>query len=322
MAKCLICESSDNQVIRRKLRYEIERDVLKCNQCGFVFLRPLEKKLSVYYEDDKVYRQQYGPDLKNFSTGCRERFNTYYPFQNFITREIEHLLNSNTKILDVGCSTGHFLHSLKGKVKTRIGLELNQAEAEFIRNNLDFKVYSEPLDVARIEEGPFDFITSLQVLEHIEDPIKFLKQIAENLKADGYLYLEVPNINDVIISCYQVKGYENFYYREPHLYYFSPATLKKLLDQAGFSGEIKTVQRYNFLNHLHWLMTNRPQDNFVLGNNELELVTATARQVDPEIKIELNNFIKKVDREYKELLVKYDLGESLTFIGQKKDKNQ
>lgn len=311
MSQCFICKSNDNKIIRRKLRYDIERDVLKCEQCGLVFLKPFEDKQSDFYQDNKEYRGQYGPDLKNFAADCQKRFDTYYPFQLLIVKEIEHLLKPDMAVLDVGCSTGHFLHALRGKVKTRVGVELNREEAEFIRNKLDFKVYSEPIGALQIAEGPFDLITSLQVLEHLEDPLEFLKQIGKNLKPNGYLFLEAPNINDALLSCYQVKGYEDFYYREPHLYYFSAQTLGRLLNQAGFTGEIKTAQRYNFLNHLHWFLTGRPQDNFTLGNREPELAQAG------EAKDELNNFIKKVDREYKQLLVKHDLGESLTFLGQK-----
>jgi hypothetical protein len=112
-----------------------------------------------------------------------------------------------------------------------------------------------------------------------------------------------------------VPGYEDFYFREPHLSYFSAQTLRQLLDQVGLAGPIKTVQRYNFLNHLYWKFTNQPQGNFVIGNSAPVLVTTTGG--DAAVKQDLNDFIRRTDEEYKKIIIKHGLGESLTFLGKK-----
>ena len=103
-------------------------------------------------------------------------------------------------------------------------MEFNQNEVEFIKTNLDFPVYTEPLEKAVIQEGPFDLVTALQVVEHIEDPLSFLHDLGKNIKLDGYLYLELPNIHDIMLDGYHIAGYEEFYYREPHVSYFSEKT--------------------------------------------------------------------------------------------------
>ena len=310
---CKICGHNEFSVIRDTLRYDVKRKVLKCKKCEFVFLEPIELSESFYAT--KKYRATYGPNLKKSSTS-KEAFEIYSPFQEPIVKEIKYLLKKNLKILDVGCSTGHFLNALKGKVGTRVGLELSQDEATFIRDNLDFKVYSEPIENVEIKEGPFGLITCLQVLEHIDDPLTFLQNIKKNLKKDGYLYLELPNIDDVMIKDYKVAGYENFYYREPHVSYFSIKTLKRLLEKAGFRGTFKTVQRYNFVNHLSWLLTGKPQDNFVIGNSIPVLVSNAG--ANPKVKKALNSFIKKADEDYRALIGRLNLGESITFLGKQK----
>lgn len=318
---CLICGEKKFNIIRRKLRFEIKRDVLRCKSCGFVFLRPIvnKNKDDNYYQNE--YRKKYSPNLNKVSaakkTSSQEIFDTYFPFQEEIIKEIEYILRPNTKILDVGCSTGHFLTALQGKVGTRAGIELTKDAVNFIKRNLDFKVYSKPIGRLNIKEGPFDVITSLQVLEHVDDPLLFLKEIGKNLKPKGYLYLELPNIDDVLLTCFNVAGYEDFYYREPHLSYFSKNTLRRLLRRAGFVGKIKTVQRYNFFNHLHWIQTNGPQSNFAIGNSIPKLI-ADGACVPSSIKKNFNNFIGHADREYKKIVEKHGLGESLCFLGQKK----
>lgn len=312
---CIICGNKKFIIVRKKLRYAIKRDVLECVRCGFVFLRPKNSSVSFYKKAD--YRKKYGPKYSKHSTP-KERFDIYSPFQKDIVSEIQPILRPNMKVLDVGCSAGHFLAALKGKVKTRVGIELNQEEAAFIRKNLDFPVYSEPIENLDIKEGPFDLVTSFQVLEHTDDPLSFLKNLGKQIKKGGYLYLELPNLHDPLLWYYRSSGYADFYYREPHLSYFSENTLRKLLAKAGFRGKIKTVQRYNFFNHLHWIFTNQPQEDFVVGNSEPVLVRAKNGRVRQSAKNDLNAFIKRVDREYKKIIVKHGLGESLTFLGQKR----
>lgn len=302
-------------MIRKKVRYDIAREVLECIHCGFIFLRPRSGNVSRFYSGRK-YRCSYGPVI-NKSSSPKEIFDTYYPFQKDIIQEIEPLLRKDMKVLDVGCSTGHFLASLKGMVGLRVGVELSRDEADFANKNLGFKVYTKPIEELELQEGPFDLITALQVLEHVDDPLAFLRNLKKHLKPNGFLYLELPNINDPLLWYYESTGYADFYFREPHLSYFSARTLKRLLERAGFRGRIKTVQRYNFLNHLHWRFANAPQGSFGVGNSAPLLTTAKNRHVVARTKDALNDFIKRVDRQYKKLIVAHGLGESLTFLGKK-----
>ena len=274
-----------------------------------VYLEP--RSMRQFYTG-KAYRRKYGPVLGKASA-ARAVFEMYRPHQEPIVDEIRSILRKNMKVLDVGCSAGQFLDSLKGHVDLRVGLELSANEVAFIRKVLRFPVYNMPIEEAEIKEGPFDLVTCLQTLEHVENPVDFLRHLAKNLKKDGYLYLELPNIDDVLLTHYHVRGYEDFYYREPHLSYFSKKTLRAALEKAGFSGEIKTVQRYNFLNHVHWIQSGTPQPNFAIGNSTPALGAKKSR-----VGKELNSFIRKTDNQYKKLLEKYDLGESLTFLGKKR----
>jgi len=308
---CKICQSNKYKVIRKKLRYDVLRDVLKCEDCGFVYLAPVKK--DQYYQSED-YRKNYGPNLNKVSNS-QEIFDTYFEYQKEIIKDIEAILKPDFKVLDLGCSTGHFLAALKDKVALRVGLELSRSAVDFIKEKLDFKVYDQPIEEVNISEGPFDLITSFQVLEHIEDPLSFLQAVDKNLKPGGYLYLEVPNLNDALLSIYKIKGFEDFYYREPHVSYFDEKSLKTLLDKAGFSGTIKTLQRYNVMNHLHWISTGKPQGDFSQGTGKPVLVTDN--DVDADIKEELNNLIQSTDESYRKILNKYKLGENLSFLGQK-----
>lgn len=311
--KCKNCGSTNNSVIRDTLRYDIKRDVLSCNECSLVFLDAPKEETEDFYES-KTYRKKYGPDLtREFNP--QEVFDTYLPAQEKIIKEIEHILHPKMNVLDVGCSTGHFLTALKDRVGTRVGFELSKNETDFIRKSLDFKVYDTPIETTEVSEGPFDLITCLQVLEHIDEPRPFLEAVVRNLKPEGYLFIEVPNINDILVGTYKNEEYMKFFFHEPHISYFSATTLLDLLGRVGVKGDLKTVQHYTVMNHINWLLTSKPQKNFIIGNATPQLISDTS--VPKEISNDFNTFIQDVDVNYKKLVNKHGLGESLSFLGRK-----
>lgn len=310
--RCKFCGGQSLEVVRNTLRYDVKRNVLKCNTCSFVQLEPKANEQERYVQSDN-YKNHYGP-VPYRPSSCREIFDTYLSFQKDIIKEIESVLSDTKSILDIGCQTGHFLHALKGRIPTRIGLELNADDVAFIRETLDFPVYEKPIETAHITEAPFDLITAIQVLEHIENVDSFLEGIARNLKTGGHLYLEVPNIDDVLVSTFKNKTYEDFFYHEPHLNYFSVKTLGELLAKHGFSGELRTIQRYNVLNHLHWISAHGPQGDFTVGN-QTPILAERAPQDKTLLADELNTFIQKADVEYKAILEKHNVGEVIIFLG-------
>lgn len=306
---CILCGSTKKSVVRDRVRYGVKRKVFTCSACGMVYLEPASETKKYY--TSKEYRKKFAPVLGKASNP-KQVFDTYLPYQALIIDELRGVLRKDMKVLDVGCSAGQFLTALKGRVKTRVGMELSAVDVAFIEKHLDFKVYDTPIGSTAIPEGPFDLVTALQVLEHVEHPIDFLKDLGTHLKKGGYLYLELPNIDDVLVSRYKVPGYIDFYYREPHLSYFSKKTLARALHAAGFKGRIKTVQRYSMLNHLHWIQTGQPQPNYQAGNTIPQLALGN----NAEAKV-LQGFLARTDTEYKNLIAKLGLGESLTFLGKK-----
>ncbi len=306
--QCLLCNSTKQVIVRDTLRYGVKRKVLRCALCSFEFLEPLKQIGEDYYSSTR-YRSNHGPNLRKISTS-QEIFQTYLPYQQKIIQELERekIISPRTRVLDVGCSTGHLLAALKGRVGKRVGLELDASAAAFIKKHLDFPVYETPIEKAEIREGPFDLITSIETLEHISDPLPFLHGIGRQLAKTGQVYIEVPNLNDALMSLYQVKEYVDFYYREPHVSYFTERSLMRLMKKAGFTGRVKTAQRYYFLNHMHWWLMRKPQDNFTLAMEGPELVQKKKTKA-------LEIFLEETNERYKKLLQKQGAGDILIFLG-------
>ena len=95
-------------------------------------------------------------------------------------------------ILDVGCGTGRNLEALSELGDTR-GCDISSEALDFCRrrglSNLTLQVdpHSLPFD-----SGTFDLVTALDVIEHVDDDLRMLAEIARVLKPSGLALLTVP----------------------------------------------------------------------------------------------------------------------------------
>ena len=98
------------------------------------------------------------------------------------------------------------------------------------------------------------------VLEHIAQPLDFLNHLKKFLKPNGNFVIVVPNINDPLVSFYDIPTFREFYYCIEHLYYYSPKTIGDLFEKAKLSGIVETVQEYPIMNHLNWAYRQKPSE--------------------------------------------------------------
>lgn len=307
---CYLCGSKKLKVIRTKLRHNVKRDVWQCDHCGIVYLAPVRQDLKGYYS--KEYRQLYTPVLGR-ALNSRQLFDICLPYQQARIEALKHVLGRGKRLLDVGCASGAFLHSVRNHVGECIGMEFNKDNVRFVEKKLGLKVHTEGIEATSLLPESFDIITAFQVLEHVDDPVKFLKGIHRLLKPGGTICLEVPNVQDVLLSVYKVKPYADFWFRDPHVFNYSPRTLTAVLKKAGFTGKTKTIQLYNFFNHLNWMLKGEPQASVDIGVSTPVLAPGRGA-----IAGDLNRWIAKANREYQDILNKHELGESILFIGKKR----
>ena len=306
--KCALCGHSSTRVLRDTLRGGIKRKVLKCTSCSLTFLEPKKKDLHSFY--GTKYRSQYTPLIGKVSTTA-ETFKIYLPHQKERIARLKPLLKKNMRVLDIGSSSGHFLHALKPYVKERVSLEYNLKDAAFMRKKLGIKVYTKPIEETDLPKKHFDLITVIQTFEHIDKPVAFLESIAPYLKPGGKVYIEVPNVDEALLSVYDVAPYADFSFKEVHVFYYSPKTFAAMLKKGGFGGTVKSIQRMNFLNHVHWLYTGKPQAGPHIHMAPARLIAKERTALDKK----LNKWVRKVDVEYRNLLNSWGAGESLAFVG-------
>lgn len=214
------------------------------------------------------------------------------------------------EVLEVGCASGYFLDSLEGKVRMRVGSELNEEDCAYANEKLAGGaplVWAMPLSSFSIYgRGPgFHCICAFDVLEHIEDPLEFLGQIKARLKQGGYVYLQMPNLEDALLTVYQTEGFADFWYRKPHIWYFNKKTLYQLLTRAGFGGTIWSVEEYSLATHMNWMLHGKPRETIYEGRAVAQLL-GKGEMVDA-----LNDFHRNADKTYREGLGLLGIGNRL-----------
>jgi SAM-dependent methyltransferase len=107
----------------------------------------------------------------------------------------------------------------------------------------------------------FDGVVSLEVVEHLQDPLKDLKIMHSLIKPDGWLYISTPNSQGLNARLKQDHWREVL--KAGHLALYNPKSLSKLLLLAGFGGkrlkwwikyqDSKIIQIKDFLLQQFWL---------------------------------------------------------------------
>jgi 2-polyprenyl-3-methyl-5-hydroxy-6-metoxy-1,4-benzoquinol methylase len=167
-------------------------------------------------------------------------------------------LNSNSNLLEVGCSSGFMLLPLKEAGHSCTGIEPSGVFSEFVKSR-GLTVYDSLDQLQRsVPNAQFDIILHFFVLEHIADPLSFLKAQLALLKPGGKIIFEIPNAADPLYSVYDIPAFERFYWSVAHPWYFSELSMHHLLKQLACPYEILRDQRYDLSNHMIWARDGRP----------------------------------------------------------------
>lgn len=81
------------------------------------------------------------------------------------------------------------LKNLNNKYWIKSGIEINDFARMKAQNN-GIKTYN---SLDELNKKKFDVITMIHVIEHLKNPVNFLKKITNNLKKNGYIIIETPD---------------------------------------------------------------------------------------------------------------------------------
>jgi SAM-dependent methyltransferase len=137
--------------------------------------------------------------------------------------------NKRTRILDLGCGYGEFLHFLRrhGYSET-VGIDLDPQHVEMARGLGLENVHCADAMAFLRKAGDFDFISALDVLEHFPKPdvLELLERVRKALRPGGRFLCQVPNL----AAFHTPVFFMDFTHQTP----FTATSLKQALELAGF----------------------------------------------------------------------------------------
>jgi 2-polyprenyl-3-methyl-5-hydroxy-6-metoxy-1,4-benzoquinol methylase len=144
-------------------------------------------------------------------------------------------------LLDLGCSSGSFLESLRGDSWELYGIEMSADCAKRAEARSGAKVFVGNILEAPFPPESFDVITCFDVLEHLYEPRRVMAKITEWLKPGGIFYVFVPNIDSAEARVF--GSYWCGLELPRHLFHYSPTSLRYLAKSVGLEQVLLVTTR-------------------------------------------------------------------------------
>jgi len=157
------------------------------------------------------------------------------------TRAAVSMIGKGARFLDIGCGEGTLATHVRGLFAEVHGIDISEEAVQLAINN-GVRALRANLNVDPIPfpENHFDVVTALDVIEHVFDPIRLIREIHRVLTPGGYTVISTPNIRKIQRVLTLVRGrfprtsYDPVGYDGGHLHYFTSQDMRALLEQERF----------------------------------------------------------------------------------------
>lgn len=240
--KCPLCDSTNLKgyaIDCSRRGPHISR--VKCNNCKVVFANPMADKeeLVDYYQnyyDASIYEAL---QFKQHSLDRIKQIHSYTRAD--IDREAFYISKYKTsgKFLDVGCGLGLGLAFANQLGFELYATEFDEGAIHFVKEHFDVNVFHGELLQAGFPDDHFDMIHISHVIEHVSDPVAYIREMYRILKKGGILSIGTPDIESNLYKWYRafnllqlsvpkvIDGLE-------HTFIFPKDTLRNLCERQGF----------------------------------------------------------------------------------------
>jgi SAM-dependent methyltransferase len=177
---------------------------------------------------------------------------------NFLSSYLERQHN----VLDLGCARGEITWIVAEYVEKVVGIDHTKELIEIairdnFRPNITY-IVGDALEYLQKEQN-FDVLILSHILEHIDNPKKFLLDFNKYFK---YIYIEVPDFDRSFLNIYRVDQKRELVWTDlDHVSEFDRQDLKDILNECNLlviSAEYRYgIQRY-------WTITERGRNSTVL----------------------------------------------------------
>jgi ubiquinone/menaquinone biosynthesis C-methylase UbiE len=143
------------------------------------------------------------------------------------------------RVLDVGCGAGEFAYALREAGAVPIGVDVAREPLRRAAQRdpaLDLRLWA-PGAPLPLDDASVDIAWAGEVLEHVVDLAPWLSEVRRVVRPGGELLLSTPHHGPgrlIALALSRRRFAEHFEPRGDHVRFFSPATLRGLLEDLGF----------------------------------------------------------------------------------------
>ena len=206
----------------RRLFAKAGRQFAACVKCGLEMQTPIPtpESLEAYYD-------------AQFADGIYAVFTAAGQMKTMTARwrlkEIARWRKAQGRWLDVGCADGVFVREAAASGVQAEGVELSGvAASSAVAGGLQVR-HGRLADVE--SRAAFDLISAFDVIEHVADPLAFLRDIVTRLRSGGHAVLTLPDKSCIFARLMGARWW--FYIPDEHLHYFDRTIMRALLDKVG-----------------------------------------------------------------------------------------
>src|SRR6266481_378978 len=224
------CPSCDSAQRHFPFRLHGPYTVARCIECGLHYLYPrlIESAMQEVYRQSSYYE----------GGACGYADTSYTGQEAALRATFKRLLRNLAKrgltggdLLEVGCGYGYLLDEARPLFDRRVGTDFS-AEAAKIARAIGAEVFVGGIEQVS-PDRKFDCIVAIQVIEHVYQPLSFVKQLASHTKAGGYIVVATPDIGGALRRT-MGRRWPSFKVPE-HVVYFDFESLRALMYQGGLS---------------------------------------------------------------------------------------
>jgi ubiquinone/menaquinone biosynthesis C-methylase UbiE len=172
-------------------------------------------------------------------------FQRYWHKRRF--EEVNKISEPATKVLDIGCADGMFSKVIldSTEASSLIGMDVIKTSIDWAKKhwkkNGKMKFMVGDAQELKFKSNEFDAVYIMEVLEHVEDPLKVLLEVKRVLKKNGFGVFLVPSDNNLfkIVWWLWITFYpRGWVWKDTHIQTYRGNFLPTLCKKAGFRVEV------------------------------------------------------------------------------------
>lgn len=223
-----------------------------CQDCSLRFVSPRYLAIDIY-DNDYFHGASHGFGFSNYE---EDKVASKEYLKNYLKWILSHLSRKPISLLDIGAANGYFVALANESGFDATGIEISHSATNWAIQ-LKRPVIRGTLETP--QNGKiYDVVTAIDVLEHIPEPLTFLKIARSKISSEGILLINVPYLGSIFSKISGTKWHA--YLPPEHWFYFNKKSLGIILKNAGFEiVETRVISKSFTLGYICMTIANSPQ---------------------------------------------------------------